>query len=211
MNVEGKIFFSVIAKRMTKFLLQNNYIDTSCQKAGVPGFSGCTEHATLIWDQIQSAKRDKKDLHVVWLDLENAYGSVPHQLISFALDFFHVPVCVKNIIVSYYADLKICHSLQDYTTVWQQLGRGIAMGCSISPILFTATFEVILIGAMTMARGVRNSAGQQMPPLRCFMDVVTSLLQTAACTARFLKRFEELLSWARMKIKPAKSHSFSIR
>lgn len=76
MNVEGKIFFSVIAKRMIKFLLQNNYIDTNCQKAGVPGFSGCTEHATLIWDQIQSAKRDKKDLHVVWLDLENAYGSV---------------------------------------------------------------------------------------------------------------------------------------
>lgn len=65
-----------------------------------------------------------KDLHV---DLQNAYGFIPHQLISFALDFFHVPVLVKNIMKSYYADMKICHTLQSYTTDLQSLGRGIAM------------------------------------------------------------------------------------
>lgn len=54
----------------------------------------------------KSAKRENKDLHVVWLDLENAYGSVPHQLISFALDFFHVPVLVKNIMKSYLCRLE---------------------------------------------------------------------------------------------------------
>ena len=43
------------------------------------------------------------------------------------------------------------------------------------------------------------------------MDDVTTLLQTAACTARLLKRLEELLTWARMKIKPPKSRSLSIR
>ncbi|KAL7395412.1 hypothetical protein ABVT39_016252 [Epinephelus coioides] len=43
------------------------------------------------------------------------------------------------------------------------------------------------------------------------MDDVTTLLQTSACTARLLKRFEELLTWARMRIKPAKSRSLSIR
>ncbi|CAJ1061376.1 hypothetical protein ROHU_018794 [Xyrichtys novacula] len=62
-----------------------------------------------------------------------------------------------------------------------------------------------------MVRGVRNSAGLRLPPLRCFMDDVTSLLQTAVCTARLLKRFEELLSWARMRIKSKKSRSLSIR
>ena len=43
------------------------------------------------------------------------------------------------------------------------------------------------------------------------MDDVTTLLQTAACIARLLKRLEELLAWARMKIKPQKSRSLSIR
>lgn len=94
---------------------------------------------------------------MVWLDLENTYGSVPYQLISLALDFFHVLMFVKNIIESYYVDVKICSLLQDYTTDWQELGRGTAMGCAISPILFTATFEVILIGMRTMAKEVCNS------------------------------------------------------
>ena len=32
-----------------------------------------------IWDVIQDAKSNKMDLSVVWLDLANAYDSVPHQ------------------------------------------------------------------------------------------------------------------------------------
>ena len=79
LNVEGKIFFSILAKRLTSYLTSNGYIDTSCQKAGVPGFPGCVEHSAVIWEQIQRAKRERGDLHVVWLDLANAYGSVlPH-------------------------------------------------------------------------------------------------------------------------------------
>ena len=31
-NVEGKIFFAVLARRMTRFLTANQYIDTSVQK-----------------------------------------------------------------------------------------------------------------------------------------------------------------------------------
>ena len=74
LNVEGKVFSLVLARRMTTFLSTNGYIDTSCQKAGLPGFPGCVEHASVIWEQIQRAKREKSDLHVVWLDLANAYG-----------------------------------------------------------------------------------------------------------------------------------------
>lgn len=72
------MFFSVMAKHMTNYLLANNYIDTGCQKAGVPAFPGCVAHSSMIWEQNQSARRSKVDLHVVWLDLANVYGSVPH-------------------------------------------------------------------------------------------------------------------------------------
>lgn len=40
------------------------------------------------------------------------------------------------------------------------------------------------------------------------MDDVTTLLQTMACTTRLLRRLDELLIWAQMKIK---SRSLSIR
>lgn len=54
----------------------------------------------MIWKQIQMAKQSKSDLHVVWLDLADAYGSVTHQLIQFALDFFHIPSCIQNLIAN---------------------------------------------------------------------------------------------------------------
>lgn len=37
LSVEGKIFFSVVARRMTDFLLKNDYIVTSLQKEGTAG------------------------------------------------------------------------------------------------------------------------------------------------------------------------------
>ena len=87
LNVEEEIFFGVLARRMTNFLMSNLYINTSVQKAGIPGFPGCLGHSQMIWNSILSAKRDKTELHVMWLDLANAYGSVLHHLIRMAIDF----------------------------------------------------------------------------------------------------------------------------
>ena len=46
------------------------------------------EHSQMIWNSILSAKRDKTELPVIWLDLANA---VPHHLIRMALEFFNFP------------------------------------------------------------------------------------------------------------------------
>lgn len=166
----------------------------------MPGFPGCVE---------QRAKRERGDLHIVRLDLANAYGSVPHQLIEYALDFLYIPVCIRALVAKYFEDLQMCCIHQDITAGWQQLEVDIAMGCSISPILFVAAFEIILIGARKMVGGVKLPSGERLPPVRGYSDDITTILQTAACTTRLLRRIDELVGWARMKIKPAKSCSLS--
>ena len=85
LNVEGKIFFAVLERRMPTFLTANQYIDTSVQNGGVPGFSGCLEHTSAINQIISEAKVNNKDLTVICLDLANAYGSIPHKMIDEAL------------------------------------------------------------------------------------------------------------------------------
>ena len=84
---------------MTTFLMSNHYINTSVQKAEIPGFPGCLEHSQMIWNSILSARRDKTELHVIWLDFANAYGSVPRHLIRMALEFFNFPIKVEEIIM----------------------------------------------------------------------------------------------------------------
>ena len=83
LNVEGKIFFGVIAKRMTRFVVNNGYVNTSIQKARIPDFPGCIEYPTMLWERIKTAKNNKSAiLHVIWLNLENAYVSARHQLLE---------------------------------------------------------------------------------------------------------------------------------
>lgn len=72
---------------------------------------------------------------------------------------------------------------------------GITMGCAISPILFVATFEVILIEARQMVWGNKLPSGQRLPILKTYIKDVTSLL-APACTSKLLKKMDKLMLWA---------------
>ncbi|KAK0135659.1 hypothetical protein N1851_028457 [Merluccius polli] len=130
LNVEGKDDNVPEAKQL----------DTSVQKAGIPGFSGCVEHTSIIWHQIQCAKREGRDLHVLFL---NAFGSVPHSLIWTAFNFFHIPNTITNLVRNFH-DLQFCIQTTEYTTSWQSVEVGIMAGCTISPLAFTMAMEVII-------------------------------------------------------------------
>lgn len=121
----------------------------------------------------------------MWCDSANAYGSVQQKLIEFAMEFFHVPTSVSS-------NFHMSFALEGSTTEWQQLEAGIAMGYTIAPILFVAAFEIILCEARQVIGGVRLPSGDQLPALKSYMDDVTSILQTAPCTARLLKYLDGL-------------------
>ncbi len=55
LSVEGKIFFSILSRRLTDYLLENAYIDTLVQKGGIPGISGCLEHTGVVTQLIREA------------------------------------------------------------------------------------------------------------------------------------------------------------
>ena len=107
MNVEGKLFFAMKAARLTDYMLVNSYIDTSLQKGGVPGVSGCLEHTAVLSQLIKEAKADKKNLVITWLDIANAYGSLPHWLITTSLRRAHVPEETHKLREEYYSDVNI--------------------------------------------------------------------------------------------------------
>ena len=83
-------------------------------------------------------------------------------------------------------------------------------GCTISPLAFTMAMEVIIRVSKWVVGGQRLNTSLCLPPLRAYMDDITTLTTTAPCTRRLLGKLEENISWARMKIKPSKSRSISI-
>ena len=211
LNVEGKIMFGILTERMASFLLENGLVNTSVQKAGIPGFPGCLEHSSMIWHTIQEAKRQKRDLSVVWLDLANAYGSMPHALIEYAMDFFWIPERVKAYVMKYYEGFQMRFSTGEYTTRWVDLEVGIPMGCTISPILFVLAMEVITKAAERSGAGIAFSEGEELPPIRAFMDDLTLLCPSTEAVMNILSKLEELMDWSRMKFKTRKSRSLVLR
>jgi len=116
LSVEGKIFFSIVAKSMSAFVTENEYVNTSVQKGGIPGFSGCLEHTAAIAQLIREGCVNNSDLTVVWLDLANAYGSIQHKVIEHAMDHYHIPDKIKMLIRSYYSNVRLRFSTPDFTT-----------------------------------------------------------------------------------------------
>ncbi|KAG1925127.1 hypothetical protein F2P79_025744 [Pimephales promelas] len=211
LSVECKIFFSVLAKRLTSYMTQNQYINTSIQKGGVPGFSGCLEHTSMITQLIQEAKQKKSDLTVIWLDLANAYGSVPHDLIQEGLDHYHIPMAIRDMISSYLGGIKLRFTAGQFTTNWQDLQKGIPTGCTISPILFVMGMNLLVGAAEGVTRGPTLESGISQPVLRAFMDDITITTGTHVQARWVLETLGAVATWARMSFKANKSRSLVIR
>ena len=83
---------------------------------------------------LKEAKEKRENITLIWLDLANAYGSVPHELVALAFKKYYVP---------------------DYTTNWQSLEKAIITGCTVSVIVFIAAVTIIIKRAEKECR-VRN-------------------------------------------------------
>ena len=210
LNVEGKLYFSLRADRLLQFALSNNYIDTSIQKGGVPGTSGCLEHTAILSQLIREAKEEKKDLVVTWLDIANAYGSMPHSLIMTALRRSHVPEEICKLIESYYSDVKIRFTTKDFTTEWQTVEKGIITGCTLSVILFSLTMTMLVMSVEKETKGPQSSSGQRQKNSRLFMDDLTSTTLNLVQTAYLLTKLFKLLKWAGLESKLEKCRSLVI-
>ena len=99
LNVEGKLFFSLVSKRLETHLIHNNkFINNSIQKGCMEKIPGCWEHLSMIWHVLKEARAQKSNLAVTCLDIAHAYGSIPHKLIVFALHRYGVsPQWIKLI------------------------------------------------------------------------------------------------------------------
>lgn len=149
MDVQGKIFWSIIAKRQTTYLLTNLFINPSVQKGGVPGYSGCLEHTAVISQLNKEAKRNNDTISFIWLDLAKTYPSVPHHLIRKALDHYQVPSEVVELVMAHMDALRMRFTVGSITSKWQWHEKGIMAGCTISVALFTAAMNLLLTaGAM---------------------------------------------------------------
>lgn len=84
--------------------------------------------------------------------------------------------------------------------------------CSISQFRNLALLSVEgKIFFSVLARRMSNSPRERLPPLRCYMDNITTIPQVVPFTTRLQKQLEELIYWARIYVEATKLRSLLIR
>ena len=112
------------------------------------------------------------------MDIANAYGSIPHDVINHALGNAHLPTRVKELIANYYKDLKIRFTTKEFTTGWQKVEKGIITGCTLSVVLFSLTMSWLVQSVKDETKGPKMSSGQRQVNSRLFMDDINTMTET---------------------------------
>ena len=89
-------------------------------------------------------KEDARYICVAWIDIANAYGSVRHNFLQFALRWYHVPAQMRGLIWSYYEGLCARVCTRSWSTKLFSISIGVPQGCTASTINFDIPFQLIL-------------------------------------------------------------------
>lgn len=155
--------------------------------------SGCLEHTGVVTQLIREARENKGNLSVLWLDLANAFGSIPHKLVQLTLMKHHVPSRCRDLIADYYSNFSMRVSSGEITSSWHKVEIGIITGCTISVTLFSLAMNMLTKSAEPECRGPCSNSGQRQPPIRAFMDDFTVMAESVPGCRWIQKGLEKLV------------------
>ena len=75
---------------------ENNYINKLVQKGFAKWIPGCLEHSSMLQESLSDAFSAKNNICITFLALCHAFGSIPHELIKKACEWFHFPSEFNN-------------------------------------------------------------------------------------------------------------------
>ena len=95
-----KLLMGIMARRLTRWSIETGILSAE-QKSARPT-EGCYEHTYVMKSLVGQARRNKKKLSLAWLDIRNAFGSVPHHAITTTLRYLGVPQELITLILNAY-------------------------------------------------------------------------------------------------------------
>ena len=133
-----KMYVAIVARRLASWTITNKKLSPP-QKGFLP-FDGYAEHSFLLWSIFEDSKWRNRTVRVVWLDLKNGFGSVPHSSMWGMMSRLGVP--------QHFID--ICEEIYRGSTQVVKSSTGptaplpVTQGIIKQPLLFNLILEGIL-------------------------------------------------------------------
>jgi hypothetical protein len=191
-NTIAKIYASVLVSRLGNWASRNDRI--SADQKGFMPVDGCAEHNFTLQSVIVDARRARKECAIAWLDLTNAFGSVPHETIFYALQWAGLHDDAIEVIRRLYASCTTTIRSRTGPTPQIAIRAGVKQGCPLSPIIFNLTIEPILRAA------TRQPGGYQLYDINveaiAYADNLALIATTAAELQGMLDAVGRVAAWA---------------
>ena len=146
-----KLLMGIMARRLTRWSIEMGILSAE-QKSARPT-EGCYKHTYILKSIVGQSRRNKKKLSLAWLDIRNAFGSVPHSAIITTLRHLGVPEELITLISNAYRGASSTVKTPDGLTRSIPVRAGVKQGCPLSPIFFNLCIELIL-------RRIKNAASK---------------------------------------------------
>ena len=156
-----KLFVAIVSDRISKWANNNNLL-SDCQKSFRQG-EGCYEHTFVLQSIVKDARNNGKRLSIAWLDLQTAFGSVPHEAIHATLSHMGFPLELIDLIKDLYTNTFSTFQTNEGVTNLIPILAGVKQGCPLSPILFNLTVELLIRAVLTKAKEKTKERINEIP------------------------------------------------
>ena len=185
------------------------------QKGFLTGVAGCVEHTFALMEALKEAKKEHRQIVVTWIDLANAYGSVRHNLIQFALNWYNIPKLIQELIFDYYEKLMAKVITNNWSTGFFLFDIGLFQGCVLSTILFDCVFQLLLdfLRPHSKEWGYEFKFVKQIKHLeKAYADDLELCTRNPGNNQKACNMLVTWLDWSKtMKAKPKKCVSFGLK
>ena len=206
-----KLLMGIIAKRLTRWSIDAGILSPE-QKCARPT-EGCYEHTYILKSLVGQARRNKKKLSVAWLDIRNAFGSVPHAVILSTLRHIGVPVELTSLIMNAYTGAASIFKTPQGDTSAIPIRAGVKQGCPLSPILFNLCIELIIRRVKAAAATLKSgSCVHYGSPLSClaYADDLVIVARNKDALQRLLDAASEAAHIVGFQFRPDKCASLTL-
>ena len=205
-NTISKLYSSILANRLRHWAVRNERI--SATQKGFMSVDGCCEHNFALQAAIADARRSRRQCCIAWLDLTNAFGSVPHGTILTSLQWAGLNEEAVGVIRRLYAINTTCIRSQQGLTSEISIQAGVKQGCPLSPIIFNLTMEPIIRAISRLGSGY--SLYDKSIDVLAYADDLTFVSENPEGLQAMLDTASRVATWAGLKFNPSKCATLHI-
>ncbi|KZS06407.1 Uncharacterized protein APZ42_030150 [Daphnia magna] len=202
----NKIFSGIWSSRIMSTATKLGWISSE-QKGFLPGVRGIQEHTHLLHTVIEQTKQSKREMVIAWLDLSNAFGSIPHPILNCLFQSLPLPVELRRILIDIYSNNIMEFAVgHDYVRIHPT--AGVRQGDPLSSVVFNLAAEPIIRTAKSHKIGF--SAFQARVSTTAYADDIAIVGSSIWKTQRTFNAIEDTATSLGLKFNPGKCTSLTL-